>query len=195
MVVDRHAGTSKALQTRAASGVISRGWLKCVWIQTFSAEASRSISPRRRAFAAASPARACRCGPRRRAGCRAGCRGRIAAWPCGSVSGSPPETMTSRISEWSRTYSIMRSSLRLIGIPAAAHHRGPFPRAETAVHGADVRRDDQQPVRDSDASGRERASPCLLRADPPARIRTDSRSPAARAPTGDGSDRRDHPGR
>src|SRR5881392_4007757 len=31
----------------------------------------------------------------------------------GNVSGSPPETITSRISGWSRTYSIIRSSSRL----------------------------------------------------------------------------------
>ena len=35
---------NSALHTRAASGVISRGWLKCVWMYTFSADASRSIS-------------------------------------------------------------------------------------------------------------------------------------------------------
>ena len=69
-----------------------------------------------------------------------------ASFPRGRVRGSPPETITSRISGWSRTYSTMRSSSReTLSQPPrfiVARLRG----AESAIHGADVGRHQQGAV-------------------------------------------------
>ena len=65
----------------------------------------------------------------------------------GRVNGSPPETITSRISGWVRDVLDHPAVVSRDRVPAAALHRRALSGAEPAIHRADVRRDQQRAVR------------------------------------------------
>ena len=178
-------------QARAVSGVISWGWLKCVWIQIFPAERSSSTSS----------------GSKIRCGSVTGTRVPMRITSRCSIAASSVTNQRSfdigkreRIApgdddvvNFLMLANVVDHPLVVVAgtVPAVAIHGHALPRAEPAVHRANVRRHHQHPIGVAMGQARDRRVLVLfqriLRAPGP----TGWSVPAAKGPIAAGSDRAD----